>query len=53
MRLPQRCWAAGGGGHQRVGEELGELGRGYFPKHKELLSEDVMKGPNVSDRLKQ
>lgn len=50
MLLPQHCWA---GGYQQAGEELVEVGGGYFPKHKEPLSEDVMKGPNVSNRPKQ
>lgn len=50
MLLPQHCWA---GGHQQAGEELAEVGGGYFPKHKEPLSEDVMKGPNVSNWPKQ
>lgn len=50
MLLPQHCWA---GGYQQAGEELVEVGGGYFPKHKEPLSEDVMKAPNVSNRPKQ
>lgn len=48
--FPKQCsfLRAVGRGCQRVGEELGEVGGGDFPKHKAPLSEDVMKGPNVS-----